>query len=312
MQTNSIENKYINAKPFLKWAGGKTQLLDAFNKMLPKTIHQSGVIDSYIEPFLGGGALFFFLKRHFIIKKSFLYDNNKELIVGYITIKNSPKELIEKLSSFESSYHKKNEEKRKEFFYDIRELYNNQMDTFDYDHYNPDWIERTVYLIFLNKTCFNGLFRTNKKGKFNVPFGTYKNPTICDKKNILEVNMALEDTEILCSDFSKSETCIEKGSFVYFDPPYRPLNKTSIFTSYSKDGFFDEDQERLSKFFSKLDKTGAYLMLSNSDPKNENIDDEFFDNLYKDFNIERIPAKRFINSKVSKRGNVNEIIVRNY
>ena len=312
MQTNSNENEYINAKPFLKWAGGKTQLLGAFNDMLPQTIIHSRVIDSYVEPFLGGGAMFFFLKRNFIIKKSFLFDSNRELIVGYNTLKNSPKELIEKLNSFESFYHKKSEEKRKEFFYDIRERYNNQIDAFDYNNYNHEWIERTVYLIFLNKTCFNGLFRTNKKGIFNVPFGRYKNPTICDKKNILEVNKALKNTEIFCSDFSKSEHYIEEGSFVYLDPPYRPLNKTSIFTSYSKDGFFDKDQERLSKFFDKLDKKSAYLMLSNSDPKNENSDDEFFDILYKDYNITRIPAKRFINSKVSKRGKINEIIVRNY
>ncbi len=312
MQTNSIINDHITAKPFLKWAGGKTQLLGAFNDMLPQTIIQSRVIDSYVEPFLGGGAMFFYLKRNFTIKKSFLFDINRELIVGYKTLKNSPTELIEKLNSFESFYHKKSEEKREEFFYDTREKYNNQMDTFDYNNYNPEWIERTVYLIFLNKTCFNGLFRTNKKGKFNVPFGTYKNPTICDKKNILEVSTALQNTEIFCSDFSKSEPYIEKGSFVYLDPPYRPLNKTSIFTSYSKDGFFDEDQERLSKFFEKLDKKNAYLMLSNSDPKNENSEDEFFDILYKDYKITRLPAKRFINSKVSKRGKINEIIVRNY
>jgi len=312
MQTTFIESDYTNAKPFLKWAGGKTQLLDAFNSRLPKNILQTREIDSYIEPFLGGGAMFFFLKRNFDIKKSFLFDVNKELIVGYKTIKNSPKELIDKLCSFEEFYHKKNEEKREEFFYEIRERYNNQMNDFDYDNYNPDWIERSTYLIFLNKTCFNGLFRQNKKGGFNVPFGRYKQPTICDKKNIEEVSHALKNTNIFCADFSESENYIEKGSFVYFDPPYRPLNKTSTFTSYSKDGFCDEDQERLSKFFKKMDSKGAYLMLSNSDPKNEDPEDEFFDILYKDFNIERVPAKRFINRDASKRGNINEIIVRNY
>ncbi len=312
MQTNSFECEYTKAKPFLKWAGGKTQLLSAFNDMLPKKFLQTRVIDSYIEPFLGGGAMFFFLKRNFTIKKSILFDINKELILGYKTIKNNPVELIDRLNSLEISYHKKSEEKREEFFYEIRETYNDQMDNFDYDNYNPEWIERSKYLIFLNKTCFNGLFRINKKDKFNVPFGTYKKPTICDKKNILEVSNALKNTEIICADFSKSENYIEKGSFVYFDPPYRPLNKTSIFTSYSKDGFFDEDQERLSKFFGKLDKKGAYMMLSNSDPKNEDPEDDFFDILYKDFNMAKIPAKRFINSNVSKRGKINEIIVRNY
>ena len=186
------------------------------------------------------------------------------------------------------------------------------MNDFDYDNYSNEWIERTSHLIFLNKTCFNGLFRQNMKGEFNVPFGRYKNPKICNEKNIIEVNKALGNTEIFCGDFSEASEYIKKESFVYLDPPYRPLNKTSNFTTYSKDGFIDEDQTKLAEFFEDMNKRGAYLMLSNSDPKNENPHDEFFDALYKDYNIERVTAKRHINCNASKRGEINELIITNY
>jgi len=312
MQTTFLNHEYTKAKPFLKWVGGKTQLLEAFSSRLPTHIIKSRVIDSYIEPFIGGGAMFFFLKRYFDVKESFLFDINKELIVGYKAIKNDHKKLIDELCSIEDLFLEKTEDNRKEFFYQMRDEYNSQMHDFDYDNYNSDWIERAKYLIFLNKTCFNGLFRQNKSGGFNVPFGRYKKPTICDKNNLEEVSKALRNTEIFCADFTESESYIKKGSFIYFDPPYRPLNKTSTFTSYSKDGFFDEDQIRLADFFKKLDNKGTYLMLSNSDPKNEDPNDEFFDNLYNGYNIERVPAKRFINCDASKRGAINEIIVRNY
>lgn len=312
MHVTFLKNEYTNAKPFLKWAGGKAQLLETFNSRLPGNFTKSRVIDRYIEPFIGGGAMFFFLKRNFRVKRSFLFDINKELVIGYKTIKNSYKELIDELYSIEEFFLKKSEGERKKFYYQIRDKYNHQMYDFDYDNFNSEWVERTKYLIFLNKTCFNGLFRQNKKGRFNVPFGRYKNPTICDSNNIKEVSKALKDTEIFYSDFTESESYIKKGSFVYFDPPYRPLSKTSSFTSYAKDGFFDEDQIRLAQFFKKMDQRMVYLMLTNSDPKNEYPDDEFFDELYKDYNIERVPAKRHINSDASKRGIVNEIIIRNY
>ncbi len=316
MQTTLFDtestNELTSAKPFLKWAGGKTQLLPEFEKRLPTSIIKTKKIDSYIEPFMGGGAMFFFLKRNYNVKNSFLFDINPELIVGYKTIQKNPKELINRLCQMEEDFLKKSEEDRKEFYYDVRESYNSQMNGFDYDNYDDEWIKRTTYLIFLNKTCFNGLFRQNKKGGFNVPFGRYKKPTVCDEKNINEVSIALRNTKISHADFSESEKYIENGSFVYLDPPYRPLNTTSSFTSYSKDGFDDKDQKRLSIFFKEMDERGALLMLSNSDPKNENPDDEFFDNLYNNYNIERVPAKRHINCDASKRGQINEIIVRNY
>ena len=270
------------------------------------------IIDRYVEPFIGGGAFFFYLKTNFEVKESFLFDINRELIIGFKAIKNNPEELIIKLKKLESKYLKKSEEEREKFYYEMRDEYNEQMSGFDYENYNKEWIQRTTYLIFLNKTCYNGLFRQNQKGEFNVPFGRYKNPTMCEKKNIIEVNKALENTKIYCADFTESEKYIEKGTFVYMDPPYRPISSTSSFTSYVKEEFTDEDQKRLAKFFKEMNKRGAYLMLSNSDPKNKNPDDNFFDKMYSEFSIERVPAKRYINCNASNRGEINELVIRNY
>jgi len=312
VQKDLLGRETINAKPFLKWAGGKTQLLDDLNKRLPSHMLNSRCIDSYVESFVGGGAFFFFLKGKYFVKKSFLFDINKELVISYKVIQNDPTELINKLYEIEDIYLKKSKEERKQFYYEIRNIYNRQMHDFDYKNYNVEWIERTKFLLFLNKTCYNGLFRQNKKGEFNVSYGKYKNPTICDEKNIIETSNALQDTEIFCADFTESEKYIRKNSLVYLDPPYRPLSTTSSFTSYDKEGFTDEDQKRLANFFKKMDKKEAYLILSNSDPKNENPEDDFFDEMYFKYNIERVPAKRFINCDASKRGEINELIIRNY
>jgi DNA adenine methylase len=302
----------INAKPFLKWAGGKKQLLFEFNSRLPLHMRNRKSIESYVEPFVGGGAMFFFLKRHYRVRKSSLFDVNRELIMAYKVVKNDCKALIEELKEMEDIHLEKSEEARKKNYYAVRKAYNLQMDGFGYEDYNDGWIKRTSYMIFLNKTCFNGLFRQNMAGKFNVPFGRYKNPTICDETNLTEVARALKTTEIFCGDFTQSEACIENGSFVYLDPPYRPLNRTSNFTEYCRGGFADPDQIKLANFFEEMDKRGAYLMLSNSDPKNEDPQDEFFDNLYRHYNTERVDAKRNINSDASRRGNIKELIVRNY
>ncbi|MCK8827636.1 DNA adenine methylase [Natroniella acetigena] len=307
------DNGLLDAKPFLKWVGGKRQLLDEIEARLPKKIVESRQIDKYVEPFVGGGAVFFFLKNHFDVKESIICDVNRELIVGYKTIKNNPQELIEKLSSIENKYltlSRENDE-RKEFYYEIRDLYNKEMLDFDYENYNEGWIERSKYLIFLNKTCFNGMFRQNKKGEFNVPHGRYANPTICDSENILKVSKALQDTKIICGDFTETEDYIDEGAFVYFDPPYRPLDDTSNFTGYFKGGFDDSDQQKLAEFFSEMDNKGADLLLSNSDPKNVDPKDDFFEELYCGYNIERVQARRSINSKGSKRGAINELMISN-
>ena len=308
----NMKEKFLNAKPFLKWAGGKNQLLMKFNERLPDHLREYGTIERYVEPFVGGGAMFFFLKGHYCIKESILLDINKELVMAYQVLKNDHKSLIDMLKDIEENHIKKDEKGRKKNYYLIRDVYNSEILDFDFENYNSQWIERTGYFIFMNKTCFNGLFRQNKKGEFNVPFGLYKNPKICDEININLVNQALMNTEIFCSDFIDSERYINEEAFVYLDPPYRPLTKTSNFTNYSKDGFNDFDQVKLAYFYKKMDQMGAYLMLSNSDPKNEDITDEFFDKIYKGYQIDRVSAKRNINRDALGRGVISELIVRNY
>lgn len=299
-------------KPFLKWAGGKTQLLSVLDTKLPTPILSNLYIERYIEPFVGSGAMFFFLKRHFQVNESYLIDSNPEIILAFKVVQKDPDALIQELRNLEKTYFSLSEEKRSGFFYYIRNQYNTQRYHLNYHQYSKNWITRASWLIFLNKTCYNGLFRLNKKGEFNVPFGRYKKPAICDEETLRESSRALQDVEIICGDFSLSASYIKEGTLVYFDPPYRPLNSTSNFTSYSREGFSETDQRRLAQFFREMDKRGTYLIQSNSDPKNENPEDNFFDDLYKGFVIERVPAKRFINCDATRRGEINELIIRNY
>ena len=294
------------AKPFVKWAGGKGQLLDIFEQYYPVPLREGG-IRRYIEPFVGGGAVLFEILQKYRIEEAFIFDINEDLINTYIVIKNNVDALVEYLSGLEYKYLKLSKDVRKEMYYEIREAYNsrtlknNQLD-----------IERAAQFIFLNRTCFNGLYRVNRAGLFNVPSGDYKNPTICDKKNLYAASSLLQRVHIFTGDYKESIKYVNRYSFVYFDPPYRPLNITSNFTSYSKFDFTDEDQVRLAHFFAEMNDAGASLMLSNSDPKNENPDDNFFDELYGNFYIHRIKAKRAINSNGGRRGLVSEILVTNY
>ncbi|NLY91862.1 MAG: DNA adenine methylase [Firmicutes bacterium] len=296
----------------MKWAGGKTQLLDLFEARLPKPIKETKAIPRYLEPFVGGGAMFFFLKNHYRIDQSYLFDINADLIICYKVLQNNHLELIHTLEKINTEFWQRAETERKAFYYQIRELYNRQQKSFNYQVYSGAWVERAGFLVFLNKTCYNGLFRLNRQGEFNVPYGRYKKPKIYDPDTIKKANLALRNTQIYSGDFSESEKFVTPNSFVYLDPPYRPLNRTSSFTNYSKDGFSDLDQKRLAAYFQRLDQKGAYLMLSNSDPKNENPHDHFFETIYKGYRIERVPAKRHINCKARKRGVINELIIRNY
>lgn len=305
--------KEINAKPFVKWAGGKTQILDELAQRLPENIKQSQIIDRYVEPFVGGGALFFFLKSRYTIKESYLLDTCQDLMVCFKVIQNNPRELIKKLKRKENRYLRKTNEQRRVYYYRIRKRFNNQQQKFDNNHYSDEWIKRAAYLIFLNKTCFNGLYRLNTKGEFNVPYGKHKNPTIVDKKNIFAVNQALKNTKIYCTDFTRCKKYVRKGTLVYFDPPYRPLSITSKFTGFTTERFTDDDQRRLAAFYRELAiSKDVYLMLSNSDPKNEDQNDDFFDKLYKGFRINRISAKRIISCKGSGRGKISELVILNY
>lgn len=302
----AINSSTICAKPFVKWAGGKGQLLDTFKQYYPLMLLE-GRIRHYIEPFVGGGAVLFEILQKYKIEEAFIFDINEDLINAYIVIKYDVDILVEYLFGLECKYLDLNEKARKEMYYEIRDAYNSRT----FKSGQPD-IERAAQFIFLNRTCFNGLYRVNRAGLFNVPHGDYKNPTICDRKNLYAANSLLQRVHIFIGDYRESIKYADRYSFVYFDPPYRPINVTSNFTSYSKFDFTDEDQVQLAHFFAEMNDTGALIMLSNSDPKNENPDDNFFDELYGNFYIHRIKAKRAINSNGGRRGLVSEILVTNY
>jgi DNA adenine methylase len=301
-----------STKPFLKWAGGKGQLLEKLIDLFPPEIHSS-MIKKYAEPFIGGGALYFFIAQAYPqIEKFFISDANQELVLAYKTIQKDAESLIVFLEELEKKYHALDAAAQKEFFYEQRKRFNENLSVVNFNEFQTNWIERTAEIIFLNRTCFNGLFRVNSKGEFNVPFGDYKNPKICDADNLRSVSALLQKTEIELGDFTASEKFVDSSTFVYFDPPYRPSNKTASFTSYSKFEFGDEAQKRLAEYYALLSKKKAKLMLSNSDPKNENPDDHFFEDLYKEFRIERVDASRMINSDGKKRGKIKELVIVNY
>ena len=289
-------------KPFLKWAGGKGQLIDEIEKFYPF----DKKINKYAEPFIGGGAVLFDILNKFELEKIYISDVNIELINCYRVIKENVHELIKKLRKIEDEFLAREKEDRKIYYYEKREKFNKlKLEN------NNEKINRAALMIFLNRTCFNGLYRVNKKGLFNVPMGDYKNPKICDEENLINVSNKLRNVEIIYGDYKKSYDFIDENTFVYFDPPYRPLNQTSSFTSYTEYIFGDKEQIELSEYFRILNKKGAKLLLSNSDPKNVDINDEFFDDLYKGFDIKRIEASRAINSKGEKRGKVTEVLISN-
>jgi DNA adenine methylase len=296
--------KQIAAKPFVKWAGGKTQLLDEIEKRLPKEI-ETGQIATYVEPFVGGGAVFFHIAQNCPnIKDFYLYDINDDLVNCYKAVKTNVRALIRELNKLTREFLPLSEAQRREFYLQTRSEFNQTK------HRNS--IKSSAKLIFLNKTCFNGLYRVNSKNEFNVPFGDYKNPKICDEKNLLAVSQILQKAKIFCCDFPQCARYINKDTFVYLDPPYRPLSNTASFTSYSKGSFFEQDQIRLAVFCKEIDNTGAKFLLSNSDPKNENAADYFFEDNFSDFDICRVKANRMINCKGYRRGQINELIIANY
>lgn len=292
------------AKPFIKWAGGKTQLLTQFENILPHNLEEAEHF-TYIEPFVGGGAmLFHMLQKYTNIGRVIINDINPNLITAYRVIRDTPERLITDLKMLQREFRQNsNEEARKEYFLRIRKSYNE-------DTHND--VTNTAMFIFLNRTCFNGLYRVNSKGYFNVPFGKYTNPTICDEELLLEDSKILQNVEILCGDYTLIERYVDNNTFIYFNPPYRPLSTTSSFTSYSKENFDDTEQTRLAHFFARLSRYGCKMMLSNSDCCAQNPNDTFFENLYGNFIIDKVHASRFVNAIPSKRGKLTEILVRNY
>lgn len=307
-----MKNTKSKAKPFIKWVGGKTQLLDQLELRLPGKIQKSGIIEKYIEPFVGGGALFFHLKSKYKIKKAYLIDNNEDLILTYKIIKKIPEELIKALKGLENCYLKKTDSERAKYYYCIRTRYNKQKEKINYSRFDKQGVRQAAYLLFLNKTCFNGLFRQNKEGKFNVPHGRYKNPKICNSQNLINVSKALKGATIVCGDFSKCKKYATPETLVYFDPPYRPINITSSFTSYTRNGFCDKEQIRLAKLSKELSEKGIYVLLSNSDPTNGNKEDNFFNEIYHNFCIKRVFANRMVNCNGGRRGQVKELLIANY
>ena len=266
--------------PIVKWVGGKRQLMFELLKNMPENYNR------YFEPFIGGGALFFELQP----SNAYISDMNEELINLYNVVKNDVYELIEELKKHEIS---------KEYFMNIRNIDR----TKNYKKWSN--IQKASRFIYLNRTCFNGMYRVNSKGEFNVPFGNYKNPRIIDERNLINCSNLLQKTEIRNTDFSEILNYVQNGDFVYFDPPYVPLNETSSFTSYTKDGFDIDMQFKLREVCDELDSRGVKFMLSNSDTK-------FVNELYENYNIKKVFASRQINANPNGRGKITEVLVKNY
>lgn len=292
------------AKPFVKWAGGKGQLLDQLEALFPKDLSTRERL-TYVEPFVGGGAMvFYMLEKYKNIKRVIINDFNSDLIGTYKIVRDNPHGLISALETLQGEYRQcATESARKEYYLSKRSLYNER---------TSDQVETSALFIFLNRTCFNGLYRVNSKGRFNVPFGKAVNPLICDKETLLADSELLQGVEIVNGDFEGVYELLTDRAFIYFDPPYRPLPKTPSFTAYSKDGFNDEQQKRLASFCRKLDKDGHQWLLSNSDPANTDPEDRFFETIFDGFEIHRVFAKRMINSKADGRGKITELAICNY
>jgi len=290
------------AKPFIKWVGGKTQLIPVIAKKLPANLISCQQL-TYIEPFVGGGAMLFWILQNYPnIKKAVINDINSDLTTAYQTIQKAPTELVHFLKIVQEEYITLNEEDRKEYYLNKRERFNTK---------SLDSIENSALFIFLNRTCFNGLYRVNSKGLFNVPFGKYANPKICDEETILTDSKLLQKVEILCGDFAETLCYANNNAFYYLDPPYKPLSATSSFNSYAKEVFDDQEQIRLSKFCQELNNRSCPFILSNSDVKGKNPQDNFFDDLYHNFNIQRVLATRMVNANPDKRGKLTELMVSN-
>ena len=291
----------MKAKPFVKWVGGKSQLLEEIRKKYPQKI------EKYCEPFVGGGAVLFDILQKFQPKEVLINDINKELINTYLQVKNHCEGMIKQLDGLQTQYKKLGQEDRKVLFYEKRTRYNELKVNGD----DAENLEKATLFIFLNKTCFNGLYRVNSKGLFNVPFNNAKNPLICDAENLRSCSQVLQNVILKTGDYKECESFIDERTFVYIDPPYRPLTQTSAFTSYSENQFLDKEQIELANFIDNIAKKGSTSLASNSDPKNSNEEDNFFDNLYSNFEIERVSASRIINANPEKRGAINELLITN-
>ncbi len=292
-------------KPFLKWAGGKGQLLGEIEKYYPFDDHK---ITKYAEPFVGGGAVLFDILSRYNLNEVYISDVNVELINAYCVVKNSINDLISLLSLYQSEFLSLNADDRKVYYIEKRSRFNNLKISGNGD----DSIEKSALMIFLNKTCFNGLYRVNRKGAFNVPMGAYKNPVICDESNLRTASEKLQKVTIVCGDYRQAADFIDKQTFVYFDPPYRPLTETASFTAYTEELFDDQAQLELAEFVRQMHQKGSKVVVSNSDPKNSRPEDDFFDNIYAPLRIKRVEACRMINCNSAARGKIKELLISNF
>ena len=290
-------------KPFLKWAGGKGKIIPEIIKVLPKKFEDRKI--TYVEPFLGGGAVFFGLSQHYNnFERVIISDINSDLINSYVMVRDNLPQLIKILEDLQKEYHSILDlEKKAEYYYSKRNLYNSR---------NTNNINQAALFIFLNRTCFNGLYRVNKKNEFNVPIGSYTKPEICNKDNLLNVSKALAKVEIFSTDYENTYKMLEnEKAFFYIDPPYKPISKTSQFNAYSNVNFDDHEQIRLKKFCDKLNERNHLWILSNSDMSEHEKHHSFFDDLYSNYQIDCVNAKRYINSDAKKRGDLKELLIIN-
>ncbi len=294
----------VRAKPFIKWAGGKGRLVAQLDALLPDGF--SGIEDlTYAEPFVGGGAmLFHMLQTYGNIRHVIINDINPDLTTCYTIVRDRPEELIRSLRAIQEEYYlMQGQDAKREYYLRVRERFNAKV---------ADPVENTALLLFLNRTCFNGLYRVNKSGGFNVPFGRYERPVICDENVIRADSVLLKKVTIMTGDFEQTLGQVRGRAFFYFDPPYRPLSSTSSFRDYAKEAFDDAEQIRLKQFCDRLHEAGILFMLSNADCLGNTGKDRFLDDLYAQYTISRVNAVRSVNADASGRGKITELLVRNY
>lgn len=304
MVVKNNQQKLKVTKPFVKWAGGKGSLVKHLSAHLPDNFRDKRNV-TYVEPFVGGGAMLFYMLTHFTnIHRVVINDVNEDLIFCYKLIKNTPQTLIEQLKRIANEYLQlSNMDEKSRYYYKVRDKYNSK-ETIDE--------EKAAYFMFLNKTCFNGLYRVNTCGKFNVPFGKYKNPTICDDKLILADHELLKKVDIYAGDYSEIMRFLGKGyNYIYIDPPYRPLSGTAYFKEYSHNVFDDKEQEKLKIFCDIMTARGCKIMQSNSNSMDDD-GESYFAKLYQGYHITQIEAHRYINAHVGKRNKETELLIMNY
>ena len=296
---------------YLKWPGGKSQLLPQIDPLLPAALKQGG-LTRYVEPFVGSGALFFHICRHYPVSEYLLLDQNPALILTYRVVQQQVEALIDALSALQAAFWAQDGDGRKAMYYTLRERFNAGRATSGAEVAVEAQVERAAQLIFLNRTGYNGLYRVNSRGEFNVPFGRYRQPTICQTDALRAAARCLQGVQLIQGSFAACEPFVDAHTFVYFDPPYRPLSATANFTAYAAEAFDEKEQWRLAEFYRRLGQRGACLLLSNSDPRHVRPDDHFYAEAYAGFRVETVQARRRINSRADRRRSISELLILNY